>query len=63
MKAGDVRNFKLISCTWTQFLQLDSGRQQQPFSLLSATAAVSNAHYSQPRVEVAIEGGIFENLL
>jgi hypothetical protein len=60
--AGDVRNSRLISYTWTQFLQLDSGRQQQ-FSLLSAEAAAINAHYSQPSVEVAVEGGIFENLL
>ena len=41
MKAGDVRNARLISCTRTQFLQLDSGRQV--FSL-SSEAAASNAH-------------------
>jgi hypothetical protein len=58
MKASDVRNSRLISnsCNSTP------GRQQQ-FSLLSAEAAAINAHYSQPNVEVAIEGGIFENLL
>ena len=62
MEAGDVKNSKLISCTWTQFLHLDSGRQEE-FSLLSAEAVASNAHYSQPSVEVAEECGIFENLL
>ena len=53
MNAGDVRNSRLISCTWTQYLQLDSGRQQQ-FSSLSSEAAASNAHYSQPSVEVGM---------
>ena len=43
MKAGDVRNSRLISWPWTQFLQLDSG-WQQTFSLLSSEAAASNAH-------------------
>jgi hypothetical protein len=42
-QGGDVRNSRLISCTWTQFLQLDSGRQQQ-FSWLSSEGAASNAH-------------------
>jgi hypothetical protein len=62
MEAGDVKNSKLISCTWTQILQLDSGRQEE-FSLLSAEAVASNTQYSQPSVEVAEECGIFENLL
>jgi hypothetical protein len=53
MRADDVRNSRLISCTWTQYLQLDSGRQQQ-FSLLSSEAAASNAHYSEPSVEVGM---------
>jgi hypothetical protein len=43
-------------------MQLDSGQQQQ-FSLLSAETAASNAQNSQLNVEVADEGGIFENLL
>jgi hypothetical protein len=41
MKAGDVKHSRLISCTRTQFLQLDSVRQGE-FSLLSAEAAASN---------------------
>jgi hypothetical protein len=61
MKAGDVRNSRLMSCTGTQFLQLDSG-QQEEYSLLSSETAASNAHYSQPSVEVE-EAGSFENLL